>query len=66
MSLHYYKTLFYRDHGREMAFAEKSGYKPAVNIEYVDNMGRLLTPKEVSCTCRHTWVHVALYCCSLV
>lgn len=30
-----------------MPFAEKSGYKPDVNIEYVDNMGRLMTPKEV-------------------
>ena len=39
--------LFYRDHGREIPFAEKSDYTPDVNIEYVDNMGRLLTPKEV-------------------
>ena len=37
----------FRDHGREMPFAEKSGYTPDVNIEYVDTLGRLLTPKEV-------------------
>lgn len=29
-------------------FKEKDGYKPDVKIEYVDETGRKLTPKEVS------------------
>jgi U4/U6.U5 tri-snRNP-associated protein 1 len=33
-------------HGREVAFCEKKGYVPEVNIEYVDDKGRLLTAKE--------------------
>ena len=32
---------------RDMAFPEKKNYTPEVNIEYVDNLGRLLPPKEV-------------------
>ena len=38
-----------------MPFAEKSGYIPDVNIEYVDDMGRLLTPKEVQCVHVSQW-----------
>ena len=45
---------YFREHGREMPFAEKSGYTPDINIEYVDYMGRLLTPKEVN---KHTHHH---------
>ncbi|XP_019850472.1 PREDICTED: U4/U6.U5 tri-snRNP-associated protein 1-like [Amphimedon queenslandica] len=33
-------------HGRDMAFVEKKDYVPEVNIEYVDDHGRLLTAKE--------------------
>ena len=30
-----------------MSFPEKKSYNPHVNIEYVDDKGRELTPKEV-------------------
>ena len=30
-----------------MSFPEKKSYNPHVNIEYVDDNGRDLTPKEV-------------------
>ena len=30
-----------------MSFVEKKSYNPHVNIEYVDDNGRALTPKEV-------------------
>lgn len=33
-------------------FKEKEGYKPDVKIEYVDESGRKLTPKEV---CAHSY-----------
>lgn len=41
--------LSFRDlsHSRSMSFPEKKSYNPHVNIEYVDDKGRELTPKEV-------------------
>ena len=33
-------------HSRTMTFPEKKAYNPHVNIEYVDDKGRSLTPKE--------------------
>ena len=40
-----------------MAFAEKKDYVPEVNIEYVDDHGRLLTAKEVF---KSTYIHTVL------
>ena len=42
-----------------MAFVEKKDYVPEVNIEYVDDHGRLLTAKEVLKT--HTHTHTEYY-----
>lgn len=36
-------------------FKEKDNYKPDVKIEYVDESGRKLTPKEV---CAHVVLHL--------
>lgn len=53
-------TFLLRDtHGRDMAFVEKKDYVPEVNIEYVDDHGRLLTAKEVLKT--HTHTHTEYY-----
>ena len=37
-------------YGRDSAFPEKKDYIPNVNIEYVDESGRLMNTKEVSIT----------------
>ena len=36
-----------RDRYNPNAFKEKSGYKPDVKLEYVDEHGRQMNPKEV-------------------
>ena len=40
-------TTFSDGHMRDMPFTEKKDYIPQVRIEYVDNLGRALPPKEV-------------------
>ena len=39
-------------------FAEKKDYRPDVKVEYVDDFGRMLDPKEVHFHTVHTRMHV--------
>ena len=54
-------TLSYRDlsHSRSITFPEKKSYNPHINIEYVDDKGRELTPKEV---CMYVRILVGAFC----
>ena len=49
-------------HSRSMSFPEKKSYKPHINIEYVDDKGRDLTPKEVYTYATKCTVMVSTYC----
>jgi len=42
------------------SFAEKKDYHPDVKVEYVDDFGRMLDPKEVCISC-HTWYLLLIY-----
>ena len=44
----HYKCCRDLSHARSMSFPEKKSYNPHINIEYIDDKGRELTPKEVS------------------
>lgn len=43
-------------HSRSASFPEKKDYNPLINIEYVDDKGRALTPKEV-----RLYMHTYMY-----
>ncbi len=65
------RHFFFRElsrYGRESYFPEKKDYNPNVNIEYVDDTGRLLNTKEVHKHCvnlKHFFFYPLAWMCAV-